>query len=176
MDPCAFALGEKLKLRDLKYHLFSEHWLSYDYEGVNLQLANWETIKYLNDVGDDFSVDIDKLPDDEGGLYLFSVRCPIIAGMTEFPVYIGRALKTEHQSLRKRCRSYFTKYARNDERPLIHRMFKYWGPDLYLSFLRLADNAVTIEYEKKLINGLLLPCNDSIPDVKVQQAVNAFNL
>lgn len=176
MDPSAFALGEKLKLRDLKYHLCSEHWLRYDLEGLDLSFTNWRTIKYLNDAGDDFGNDIGVLPNDEGGLYLFSVRCPVITGMTDYPVYIGRALRTKHQSLRARCRSYFTTYARNDERPLIHRMFKYWGQDLYLSFLPIADNAVTIDFEKKLINALLLPCNEQIPDIEVRQAVNAFNL
>lgn len=172
----AFSLGEDLKLRDLVYHPFGGHWGRYDLSGLNLALDQWSTIKYLNEAGDDFSDEIDDLPNDNGGLYLYSVRCPIIPGMTNYPVYIGRALKTEHQSLRARCRSYFTTYARNDERPLIHRMFKYWGKELYLSFLPLEDNAMTIEYEKRLVNALLLPCNDAYMDIEVRQAKKAFGL
>lgn len=176
MNPEAFALGEHLLVRYLTYYPYADHWDRYNLEGLNLSFPNWTTIKYLNDAGDGFGTAINELPNDEGGLYLFTVRCPVIDGVTTYPVYVGRALITEHQSLRARCRTYFNEYQNGTDRPKIHRMFNYWKKELYLSFIRVGDNVVTIDFEKKLINSLLLPCNSFIPDVEVRQAVNAFTL
>lgn len=94
--------------------------------------------------------------------------------MTDFPAYIGRAKLTDAQNIRKRCREYFTKWYRNDERPKITRMIKYWGSDLYLSFIEISENDIIDDYESKLINSLLLPFNTKIPDKETQQAINAF--
>ena len=105
---------------------------------------------------------------------MFSIGCPIIPGFTEYPVYIGRAQYTGGQNLRKRCKEYFQKYSRQDERPKITRMFKYWAKELFLSFLTIEDNDDTKDFEKKLINSLLLPFNDEIPENNLQQAIKAF--
>lgn len=172
----AFHHGEKLKLRDITYYLYNKHWDRYDLKEVNLNFANWTTIKYLNSNGSSLNNDTSKLPNDSGGLYMFSINCPIISGMTQYPVYIGRALLSEGENLRARCRSYFTKYARSDERPMITTMFKYWKKELMLSFLPLADNSDIIDYEKRLINALILPFNDFIPDIEIRQAKKAFRL
>lgn len=174
MNGSAFNLGEEIVLKTVDFKLQQSLWLKYDLSEVDLQLVNWTTIKYLNQDGDDFHDDIDRIPNDTGGLYMFSINCPVIPGRTEFPVYIGRAQLTENQNLRKRCREYFTKFAREDERPKITRMFKYWAKELYLSFMPLAQNQVIIDFEKKLINSLLLPFNDEIPEKEISQAVKAF--
>ncbi len=55
-------------------------------------------------------------------------------------------------------------------------MFKYWGKELHLAFLVLDDNMNIIDLEKKLINSLLLPMNDEIPDKEIKQATKAFSL
>ncbi|TLD41181.1 MAG: hypothetical protein JETT_2563 [Candidatus Jettenia ecosi] len=172
----AFHLGEEIKLKTVQYRLHQNLWKRYDLSTLDLSFSNWITIKYLNDEGTDFNNDIDLLPSNRGGLYMFSIRCPIIPGITEFPVYIGRALLTEGQNLRKRCREYFTKYSRSNERPKITILFNYWSKDLYLSFMKLEENNDIIDYEKKLINSLLLPFNDEIPEKEVRQAVKAFQI
>lgn len=172
----AFTLGEEIKLRTIPYILHRDLWNRYDFSIINLGMSNWTTIKYLNDDGTDFHQDINLLPADQGGLYLFSIKCPIIPGLTEYPVYIGRSLLTEGQNLRKRCREYLASYSRNDQRSKITTLFKYWSKDLYLSFMILKENNDIIDYEKKLINSLLLPFNDEIPEKEVRQAVKAFQL
>lgn len=86
---------------------------------------------------------------------------------------IGRSWLTEHQHLKKRVRSYFQKYA--VERPKIKRMIKYWGPHLFIRYIELTDNDIINEIEEKLINSILPPFNDKIPDKKIKQAVSAFN-
>jgi hypothetical protein len=174
MQGTAFALGEEISLRTVAFRLWEAMWIKYDLSAVNLSLDNWTTIKYLNADGTDFSDEIDQLPADRGGLYMFSINCPIIPGRTEFPAYIGRAKLTDGQNLRKRCREYFTKYAREDERPKITRLFSYWSKELYLSFIALDENDQIVDFEAKLINSLLLPFNDLIPDKVIRDAVKAF--
>ena len=172
----AFQLGEELTLRTISYKLHPAMWIRYDLSKINLNLSNWTTIKYLNDDGTDFNENIKILPNDKGGLYLFSIYCPIIQGRTEFPAYIGRALLTKGQNLRKRCKEYFQKHYREDERPKITTLFKYWSNDIYLSFLVIDENEDVIDYEKKLINSLLLPFNDEIPEIEIKEAKKAFEI
>jgi len=176
MKISAFQLAEEIKLRQVNYKLHSGLWSKYDLSHIDLTFSNWTSIKYLNDDGTDFSEEISLLPDNQGGIYLFYIKCPIISGITEFPFYIGRAQLTDGQNLRKRCREYFTKFAREDERPKITTMINYWGKELYLAFKPIDDNNDIIDYEKKLINSLLLPMNDEIPEKEIKQAVKAFQL
>lgn len=176
MKNAAFRLAEEIKLREVKYKLHHGLWSKYDLGLINLEFTNWTSVKYLNDNATDFSDEINQLPNDQGGLYLFYVKCPIIIGITEFPFYIGRAQLTDGQNLRKRCREYFTKYAREDERPKITTMIRYWGKELHLAYKVINDNDEVIDYEKKLINSLLLPMNDEIPEQEIKQAVKAFQL
>ena len=172
----AFPLGEEIKLKTVQYKLHQDLWKRHDFSIINLSVSNWTTIKYLNKEGTDFNKEIDLLPADRGGLYMFSIKCPIIPGITEYPAYIGRALLTKGQNLRKRCREYFTKYSTDNERPKITTLFRYWSKDLYLSYMILDENERIIDYEKKLINSLLLPFNDEIPEKEIRQAVKAFQL
>ncbi|MBD1395244.1 hypothetical protein [Mucilaginibacter glaciei] len=172
----AFDLGEELRLREISYKLHQTLWDPGEFSKIDLDLKNWTTFKYLNDDGSDFNADIKLLPQNSGGIYMFSIKCPVIPGMTDFPVYIGRALYTKGQNLEKRCKEYFQKYARSGERPKITRMFHYWAHDLHLNFMPLEDNQEIANHEKFLINALLLPFNDQIPDMETRQAVKAFNL
>ncbi len=170
----AFLFGEELRLREVPFKLHGTLWSRFKSLNLNLGFEHWEKLKYLNDNADDFNSDINYVPRDKGGLYIFFVKCEIITGLTEYPLYIGRAQLTEHQNLRKRVREYFRKYARNYERPKITRMFKYWSKDLYLAYFPLESNEDIIEIEKQIINCLLLPMNDEIPDTEIKQATQAF--
>lgn len=170
----AFSLSEEIQLREIKYKLHDGLWSKYELGLIDLNFSEWTSVKYLNDDATDFSNEVDLLPSDKGGLYLFFVKCPIITGITEYPFYIGRAQLTNGQNLRKRCREYFNKFAKENERPKITRMIRYWGKQLFLAFKIIEDNQDIIDYEKKLINSLLLPMNDEIPDQEIKQAIKAF--
>lgn len=174
MISSAFDLAEEIHLRILQYTLHQPLWVRYDLSAIDLSFQKWTTIKYLNEDGTEFHADVDTIPNDEGGLYMFFIKCPVIRGITEFPFYVGRAQLTTGQNLRKRCKEYFLKYSKDDERPKITRMFRYWRKELFLSYLVLNDNAAIVDYEKKLINSLLLPMNDQIPEKEIKQAVKAF--
>lgn len=175
MTNSAFELGEEIKLRTVKFKFHTGLWNSFDNSNkIDLSLDKWKGIKYLNSTTSDLHNDISYIPNNSGGLYLFTIKCDIIPGMTEFPVYIGRAQKTDNQNLRKRCKEYFQKFARNNERPKITTMFKYWSENLHLYFIPLSTNQDIIDYEKELINSLLLPFNDEIPEKEIRDAVKAF--
>lgn len=174
MISSAFDLGEEISLRTLPYKLHQTLWFRYDLSAIDLSFQNWTTVKYLNDNGTEFHADVSTIPNDKGGLYMFFIKCPVIRGITEFPFYVGRAQLTEGHDLRKRCKVYFSKYSKDDERPKITKMFRYWRKDLFLSYLVLDDNATIVDYEKMLINSLLLPMNDQIPEKEIRQAVKAF--
>jgi hypothetical protein len=170
----AFSMGEEIELRTVPYKLHKELWDRFNFPYVNIQFSKWQKIKYLNANADDFDKAIDNIPANKGGLYLFYVKCEIISGITEYPLYIGRAQLTVNQNLRKRVKEYFQHFSRDNERPKITRMFKYWAKDLHLAYLALNDNADIVELEKQIINCLLLPMNDEIPDKEIKQAVKAF--
>lgn len=175
MKQSAFELAEHIKLREVPYKVSPLLWKKWDID-INLSFEKWTSIKYLNEDGNDFHEDIQKVPNNKGGLYMFYVKCNTISGITEFPFYIGRAQLTKGQNLRKRVREYFTKFAKEAERPKITTMFKYWSRDLHLAFIEIEENEEIIDLEKKVINSLLLPMNDEIPDQETKQAVKAFNL
>ena len=155
MITSAFELGEEILKKTLPYKLHQDLWNKYDFTPLDLDFQNWTTIKYLNGDCSGFSDEINSVPNHCGGLYLFTIKCDVINTLTEYPVYVGRAQFTENQNLRKRCREYFTKYLRTDERPLITKMLKYWGGELYLSFIEIGENIQIVDLEKK-INQLFI--------------------
>lgn len=174
MDSSAFELGEVLNNKKIEYILHGALWNSFVYPKLNLSFTNWITLKYLNSTGTKFSSAVDRIPNGTGGLYIFYVKCKIISGLTEYPLYIGRAQYSTNQNLRKRIKEYFQKYANTTERPKIYRMFKYWKKDLYVAYYPLNSNRKIISIEKDIINSLLLPMNTEIPDMKIKKAIKAF--
>jgi len=170
----AFSLGEELELRKVEYKLHRDLWNKFDYPDLNINFDNWKKIRYLNPTADELASEVEEVPDNKGGLYLFYVKCGVIAGITEFPLYIGRAQFTENQNLKKRVKEYFQHFNKNNERPRITRMFKYWASDLYLAYTIIDENDEIRDLEKNLINSLLLPMNTEIPDTEIKQAIRAF--
>lgn len=174
MNDSAFLLGEELELRKVEYIFHRDLWNQFNFPELDLSFENWIKIKYLNADANAVNAEVENVPNNSGGLYMFYVKCEIISGITEYPLYVGRAQFTEHQDLRKRVKEYFQKYARNNERPRITKMFKYWASDLHLAYLPLDENDGINELEKQFINSLLLPMNTKIPNMEISQAINAF--
>jgi len=170
----AFDFGEELNNRKVVYYFHRPLWERFNYPTLDLNFEAWEKKKYLNALGNDLSDGIDDIPNNTGGLYLFFIKCPIIPGITEYPLYIGRAQKTEGQNLRKRVKEYWQHYYLQKERPKITRMIRYWGNELYLAYYPINDNAIIINLEKDIINSTLFEMNDQIPDTEIKQALSAF--
>lgn len=177
MNGDAFDLGQQLHNNKVQFILSEGLWSKFTYTTLNIEFKNWKTIKYLKDDCSGFiESEIDKIPNDKGGLYLFYLPCEIIPTITYFPLYIGRAQKTKSQNLRKRVKEYFQHYTNDNERPKIFRMLRTWGSHIRVAYLELEENQETINLEAEIINSLLLPMNDKIPDKTISQAVKAFEL
>ncbi|MCF2221102.1 GIY-YIG nuclease family protein [Chryseobacterium sp. PS-8] len=174
MTGSAFSLGEELELRKVEYKLHRDLWNKFNFPNLDLAFGNWTKIKYLNATADALETDVENIPDDKGGLYMFYVKCEVISGITEYPLYIGRAQKTQTQNLKKRVKEYFQHFSKDNERPKITRMFKYWANDLHLAYITVDENDEIKDLEKHLINSLLLPMNTEIPDTEIKQAIKAF--
>ena len=172
MISSAFELGEEIDLHKVTFPLCPFLWEKFT---DKLNIDKWNCIKYLNDEGVDFNTEIDKLPDDKGGIYIFIIKSPVLPYTSEYLAYIGRAKLTDSFSLKVRCKNYLTKYSKDEERPKITRMFKYWNKYLYLKFIEIEENITTVDIEKKLIKAILPPFNDFIPDFEIRQGVKAFS-
>lgn len=175
MNISAFALGEQLNNRKVQFVLHRPLWDTFNYPNIDISFANWQSIKYLNDDGTGFNPDIASVPNDSGGLYLFFVKCPVIRGLTEYPLYIGRAQLTQGQNLRKRVKEYFQHWSKDNERPKIFKMFQYWRSELHLAFFPLEENEEIVDLERDIINSTLFDLNDQIPEKAIKEAIKAFN-
>ena len=134
--------------------------------------GTWAEIKFLDNKGNK-NPSLDTIPNDKGGVYIFIAKSEILPTDTHlYLMYIGRARCTEDQNLRKRCKEYST----NQDRPKISRMIRQWGKYLYIRYLPLDNNSLIDNIEAELINKILPPFNDKVPDQKIQRAVKAFNI
>jgi hypothetical protein len=167
-------LAEHINLTTVDFSLSTRLWNDFHFDEINLQTVSWNKTKFLHDNGLELSPGMRKLPNKKGGLYLFIIDSNIIPGHTKYLAYIGKAWFTPSENLRKRCSRYFNEYIRNDERPKITKMIKYWGRYLYLMYIELENNDLIDELEKRLINTIIPPFNDEIFDKKIREAKKAW--
>lgn len=132
--------------------------------------AEWKEVKFLNDSKQPHD-DLATIPDNCGGIYAFIAKPGIIPNTHLYLMYIGRAQCTRSQNLKKRCNEYFSQ-----DRPKVKRMIETWGKYLYIRYLVLTDNDVIKKVEEELINSILPPFNDEIPNKTIRDAVKAFRL
>jgi len=170
----AFELGESINNHTNSFRMYPPLWQTFNSVGVSLKSSLWKEVKYLNKKGDDFSKGVKNLPNDKGGIYMYIIKSPVLPGITNYLVYIGRAQLTDHHSLRIRCKKYLSEYSRDAQRPKITKMIRYYKEFLYLRYIIIDDNAKIQALEKTLINSLLPPFNDEIPDKEERDAVKAF--
>lgn len=133
--------------------------------------TTWSEVKFLDESTYTLHESMGFLPNDKGGIYIFIAKPNIIPGSHLYIFYIGRSLITKSQNLRKRCSEYY-----KDKRPKVSRMIKNWGKYLYIRYLPLDDNDFISELEKTLINSILPPCNDEIPNKEIKAVVKAFSM
>jgi hypothetical protein len=161
--------GTDILIHTVHFKLVPNLWRKFS---LDISDLNWTEMKYLkNDT--EIHDDIKKVSNKAGGIYLFYIRCPILANNSEYLVYVGRCKSTQHQNLRKRLREYnIEKILLN--RPKIKRMRTYWAEYLTVKYVELTDNQKIEEIEDKLIDSLLPPFNSKITNVDTSKAVKAF--
>lgn len=170
----AFKLRPHIAGHRISFDLCIPLWERFDSAKLNKLNPEWTDIKFLNEEGTDVSDDVKALPNDRGGLYVFVIKCPILLSTSEYLAYIGRAQLTSTHSLRVRCKKYLYEYCSDTGRPKISTMIGLWGKYLHLRYAVIDDNADTRNIEAQLINAILPPFNDEIPDKTIRDAVAAF--
>lgn len=156
VDMCSIRNREKIFTQNFILHV--DKWNSIDSEVKRIVSSGWSKIKYLDDNGE-LSPDINNLPNDKGGIYIFLLSPDIIYGLHRYIMYIGRARRQKGFSLQKRCRHYI-----NDTRPLVADMVCNWGQYLYLYYLPLDSDDEITRVEKELNRVIIPPCNSQIPE------------
>jgi len=158
---------------NLRFILNTTLWDSFD-SGVLSIISpsqSWNEVKLLAPDGKR-NPQLNTIPNDKGGIYLFLAKPNIIPESYLFLMYVGRAHISTTQNLRKRC----SQYPVEKKRPKIKRMIEQWGKYLYIKYLPLDDNTTIDNVESELINKILPPFNDEIPDQKISAAVKAFSI
>jgi len=157
----------------LTFMLNTSLWNSFDLDVLRIISAphSWNEVKLLGPDGKRNSL-LTTIPKDKGGVYLFLVKPGFLLESHSYLMYVGRAHITENHNLRKRCLQYITE----KKRPKVKRMIEQWGEYLYVKYLPLDDNEMIDLVEEELINKILPPCNDKIPNKKISAAVKAFTV
>ncbi len=153
------------------FQLNIEKWYSIDSEIKRIVSNGWKCVKFLNEEGTGINEDIETVPNDSGGVYIFLLKPDIIPVMHRYIMYIGRARRKREYSLRKRCKEYL-----RDTRPYVRYMRATWGKELFFCYLPI-DNDETIEkVERELVRVIVPPCNSYIPDryVDIRPEQSAF--
>ncbi len=158
----------KIKNNTLKFVLNPDNvWDSFDSTYLSTVQGHWHEVKFLNDTCDGFNSDIENVPSNEGGIYVFTIKSDIIRNAHIYILYIGRVWSTPDQNLKKRFKEYY-----NDTRPKIMFMRETWGNNLYIKYLPLTDNVLISNLEEELIKAIIPPCNDKYPKV-IRRAMRA---
>lgn len=132
---------------------------------------NWSAeIKYMNPTNDDVSDEIKKIPNNTGGVYMFYIKGISLPFVEKYIVYIGRALYTDDQNIRKRAKEYL-----KPDRELIKHLFSHWKEYLYYRYYSDVNNEQIKANEAMLIRAILPPFNEDIPNkIEVKTPIKAF--
>ena len=162
----------------IEYYHNPKRWVdnSTDTNNPIMMIENWSSeIKFMNQTYDDVSDEINSLPNDKGGIYLFYIKGICLPFIENYIVYIGRCKSTESQNIRKRAKEYYTNDYLKGKRQMIQKMFKHWKEYLYYRYYPDVDNDRIDINESFLIRAILPPYNEVIPDkIDIQPTISAF--
>lgn len=164
-------LTDAVRIRKITFVLNpTDEWNRFPEELKDIVNRPWKEIKYF--IGDVLNPEINSVPNNCGGIYLFCIKPNVIPDVHQYLAYIGRAQNTPYQNLRKRVRE----YAKEEERPNIYDLKRHWGSYLYLRYLPMPneDNECISRLEEELIKTVLPPFNDRYPKVYNKAVKAAF--
>lgn len=159
-----------------RFVLCPELWNKFKFNDLpNIDFTKWKVLKLLNETGD-FSEELSTISNLVGGIYIYAIMPNVIPVCGSYIMYIGRALKTEHENLRRRIKSYRNELRDDSKRERVHELFRLWGNYIYVFYLPISSDNKTIgELETRLIGALLPPCNADIQAESVKGKVRAFS-
>lgn len=170
----AFELHKEAKLHTFSFTMTPKLWQNFSVSQDIMDSLQWKEVKFLNDNGTEFSDEFNNIPNNSGGIYIFIIKSKILPDISEYLAYIGRAQLTPNHNLKVRCKRYFKEFLNEKERPKITTLINFFKEHLYLRYAVVENNETIVELESELINSILPPFNDMIPDKVVRQAINAF--
>lgn len=150
--------------------LSTELWENYENRKSVIDLQRMRKIKYFE--GEQLSDDIDAMPADKGGIYIYMIQNPVIPDCGTYIMYVGRARKTANQNLRNRAKSHYSQYIRHEENERLERLFDHWKKYLYLLYLPIEGNDEIDLAEDELILALAPPCNKKYPSPKIRRKLS----
>lgn len=158
-----------------RFILCPELWDKFKYDDLpNIDFDKWKSIKLITEAGD-FSNELSSVPNSVGGIYVYVITPKVIPVCGSYIMYIGRALKTETENLRKRIQSYRQELGVHFKRDRVHYLFELWKNNIYLFYLPVySDNDTIGELEVRLIGALIPPCNADIQAESIKRKVRAF--
>ena len=153
---------DSIKISELPFVLNpNDAWESFDtLKFESIMNGSWFEEKFLNNTTGELNNNLKSIPNDKGGIYVFIAKPNVIPDIHMYILYIGRALSTPSQNLRKRLRNYI-----KDSRPRIEMMRSKWGKYLYIRYLPLTDNEIIEALEEELTRVIHPPCNIEYPGV-----------
>lgn len=179
-------LVDHLSIHNLKFTLATDLWDTFNEAVKNLLDSNpWYELKYLDDKGN-FNSLVNKIPNNVGGIYIFYISSNLLKNNHNFLCYIGRAHNPTENNLRKRIKEYKNYYNHPDklERPKLRNLFAKWGKYVVCRYFpvqssfsvnSLKENLLIDFIEEELINKIIPPCNDRIPNTIISNAtIRAF--
>lgn len=107
---------------------------------------------------------------------MFKVKCGLRAGTENTASIVGMAVALEKNcnNLKVRAKSHYNNYRRHEENERLERVFDYWKPYVYISYLPIEENDVIDLVEQQLIMALTPPCNKAYPSPQVRRKLSAF--
>lgn len=166
MDIDAFVTNnDQTRVYECKYYYDPSQWEEASSKvKTSIQNLTWsDYIKYIDSEGN-VSKELDVLPNDAGGLYLFFIQGTTIPFSEKYLAYIGRAKYTSTENIRKRVKRYLWESNQKQCRPKIARLFRLWKDYLYIRFCSCTDNDLITAGESTLINAILPPFNSDLPE------------
>ena len=166
-------IGDSVAKSKKEYILSTYLWDSFDDYIRSILDSNckWQEIKFFDEKGN-VSNELNTVPNDAGGIYIFVARPGILPSFHNYFMYIGKST-----NLRKRLRDYYTEKKNINKRPLIRHMLNSWSKYLHVLYLPLSglDNIAIEKVEAELVSKFLPPFNEIIPNKIVRDAVKIYS-
>lgn len=161
--------ANQLPLMRYTFWLHVNLWECFSSKYIKIIKGDWKQVKFINK--GKLHEEMDSLPRNKGGIYAFYAIPKVMNNNDGYLLYIGRAKCTDNQNLWARCRRYINQ---EKSRPKISRMVDTFGEQLYIKYLEIEGNDIIDQIENELINCLLPPCNEKIPNKDYQKKIKMF--
>lgn len=165
---------QDLRTMTWPFCLSTELWGKCINDSFSEDLKRMKKIKYFSGNSNQLSNEVEELPNDSGGVYIYSIENGIFPFLGSYIMYVGRARKTKTENLRARAKSHFKQYKRHEENERLERLFDHWDQYVYFSYLPINRNDMIDLIEDQLIMALTPPCNKEYPAPKVRRKLSAF--